>query len=103
MTLLPDRTAMSLPDLLCFLLFFCTGFADGALVPYFPLWARGEAGIPATAMAVIADSTSQSGRRRCFSLAYAATGSRPFCRFTRTIADCFRQPGSGCCSLMPAA
>jgi DHA1 family tetracycline resistance protein-like MFS transporter len=27
-------------------LFFCAGFADGEMVPFFPLWARSQAGIP---------------------------------------------------------
>ncbi|TGQ64931.1 MAG: MFS transporter [Mesorhizobium sp.] len=34
------------PALLGLFLFFCAGFADGALVPFFPLWASSEAGIP---------------------------------------------------------
>jgi MFS family permease len=34
-------------------LFFCAGFADGALVPFFPLWAHGEAGIPIAAIGLL--------------------------------------------------
>jgi DHA1 family tetracycline resistance protein-like MFS transporter len=33
------------PELLGLLLFFCAGLADGAIVPFFPLWAHDEAGI----------------------------------------------------------
>lgn len=33
------------PALIGLFLFFCAGFADGAMVPFFSLWARGEAGI----------------------------------------------------------
>ena len=32
--------------LLGLFLFFCAGFADGVVVPFFPLWARGDAHIP---------------------------------------------------------
>lgn len=32
--------------LLSLFLFFCAGFADGVVVPFFPLWAHGEAHIP---------------------------------------------------------
>ncbi|KAB0679139.1 MFS transporter [Aureimonas leprariae] len=35
------------------LLFLCAGFADGALVPFFPLWAEGEAGIPVGAIGLL--------------------------------------------------
>lgn len=33
------------PALIGLFLFFCAGFADGAMVPFFPLWARNEAGV----------------------------------------------------------
>jgi len=33
------------PALIGLFLFFCAGFADGAMIPFFPLWAKGEAGI----------------------------------------------------------
>jgi DHA1 family tetracycline resistance protein-like MFS transporter len=39
-------TSMRRPALLGLLLFFCAGFADGVLIPFFPLWARSEAGVP---------------------------------------------------------
>ena len=39
--------------LLGLFLFFCAGFADGALVPFFPLWARDEAGIPVGAIGLL--------------------------------------------------
>jgi DHA1 family tetracycline resistance protein-like MFS transporter len=42
-----------LPARLGLLLFFCAGFADGALVPFFPLWARGEANIPVGAIGLL--------------------------------------------------
>ncbi|QPC94871.1 MFS transporter [Mesorhizobium sp. INR15] len=41
------------PALLGLLLFFCAGFADGALVPFFPLWASSEAGIPIGAIGLL--------------------------------------------------
>jgi MFS transporter, DHA1 family, tetracycline resistance protein len=41
-----SRNPMQRPALLGLALFFCAGFADGALVPFFPLWAQNEAGIP---------------------------------------------------------
>jgi MFS transporter, DHA1 family, tetracycline resistance protein len=41
------------PALLGLLLFFFAGFADGALVPFFPLWARLEAGIPVGAIGLL--------------------------------------------------
>ncbi|RWG79582.1 MAG: MFS transporter [Mesorhizobium sp.] len=41
------------PALLGLLLFFCAGFADGALVPFFPLWASSEAGIPVGAIGLL--------------------------------------------------
>lgn len=41
------------PALLGLLLFFCAGFADGALVPFFPLWANSEAGIPVGAIGLL--------------------------------------------------
>jgi DHA1 family tetracycline resistance protein-like MFS transporter len=40
------------PALLGLLLFFCAGFADGALVPFFPLWAK-QAGIPVGAIGLL--------------------------------------------------
>ncbi|MBZ9966263.1 MDR family MFS transporter [Mesorhizobium sp. BR1-1-2] len=45
--------AMPRPALLGLFLFFCAGFADGALVPFFPLWATGEAGIPTGAIGLL--------------------------------------------------
>lgn len=41
------------PALLGLLLFFCAGFADGALVPFFPLWASSEANIPIGAIGLL--------------------------------------------------
>jgi MFS family permease len=41
------------PALLGLWLFFCAGFADGALVPFFPLWAHTEAGIPVGAIGLL--------------------------------------------------
>lgn len=41
------------PALLGLLLFFCAGFADGVLVPFFPLWANTEAGIPVGAIGLL--------------------------------------------------
>ncbi|CDX16604.1 conserved membrane hypothetical protein [Mesorhizobium sp. ORS 3324] len=41
------------PALLGLLLFFCAGFADGALMPFFPLWASSEAGIPIGAIGLL--------------------------------------------------
>ncbi len=41
------------PALLGLLLFFCAGFADGALVPFFPLWASEEASIPVGAIGLL--------------------------------------------------
>ncbi|WP_421914490.1 MDR family MFS transporter [Mesorhizobium sp.] len=41
------------PALLGLLLFFCAGFADGALVPFFPLWASSEASIPIGAIGLL--------------------------------------------------
>ena len=41
------------PALLALLLFFCAGFADGALVPFFPLWASSEANIPIGAIGLL--------------------------------------------------
>lgn len=41
------------PALLGLFLFFCAGFADGALVPFFPLWASSEAGIPVGAIGLL--------------------------------------------------
>lgn len=34
------------PQNLGFILFFLAGFADGTIVPFFPLWAQHIAGIP---------------------------------------------------------
>jgi MFS transporter, DHA1 family, tetracycline resistance protein len=45
-TLASSWNSMQRPALLGLVLFFCAGFADGALVPFFPLWAQNEAGIP---------------------------------------------------------
>ncbi|TIO47212.1 MAG: MFS transporter [Mesorhizobium sp.] len=41
------------PALLGLLLFFCAGFADGALMPFFPLWASSEADIPVGAIGLL--------------------------------------------------
>lgn len=41
------------PALLGLLLFFCAGFADGMLIPFFPLWANDEAGIPVGAIGLL--------------------------------------------------
>ncbi|WFP62934.1 MULTISPECIES: MFS transporter [unclassified Mesorhizobium] len=41
------------PALLGLFLFFCAGFADGALVPFFPLWASSEADIPLGAIGLL--------------------------------------------------
>lgn len=41
------------PVLLGLLLFFCAGFADGTLLPFFPLWARQQAGIPVEAIGLL--------------------------------------------------
>ncbi|WP_192250305.1 MFS transporter [Mesorhizobium silamurunense] len=41
------------PALLGLFLFFCAGFADGALVPFFPLWASSEADIPIGAIGLL--------------------------------------------------
>ncbi|MFD2052405.1 MFS transporter [Mesorhizobium calcicola] len=45
--------AMPRPVLLGLLLFFCAGFADGVIVPFFPLWADGEANIPVGAIGLL--------------------------------------------------
>lgn len=45
-------TSTRRPALLGLLLFFCAGFADGALVPFFPLWASGS-GIPVGAIGLL--------------------------------------------------
>ncbi|WP_292345331.1 MFS transporter [Mesorhizobium sp.] len=45
--------AMPRPALLGLFLFFCAGFADGALVPFFPLWASSEGGIPVGAVGLL--------------------------------------------------
>jgi|GEM_PF-945842 len=52
-TLLSSWRAAPRPALLGLLLFFCAGFADGALVPFFPLWASSEAGIPVGAIGLL--------------------------------------------------
>ncbi|WP_244571059.1 MDR family MFS transporter [Mesorhizobium carmichaelinearum] len=52
-TLLSSFRAAPRPALLGLLLFFCAGFADGALVPFFPLWASSEAGIPVGAIGLL--------------------------------------------------
>ncbi len=41
------------PVMLGLLLFFCAGFADGTLIPFFPLWASQEAGIPVGAIGLL--------------------------------------------------
>ena len=41
------------PALLGLLLIFCAGFADGMLVPFFPLWANDEAGVPVGAIGLL--------------------------------------------------
>ena len=52
-TLLSSFRAAPRPALLGLLLFFCAGFADGALMPFFPLWASSEAGIPVGAIGLL--------------------------------------------------
>ncbi|WP_292188977.1 MFS transporter [Mesorhizobium sp.] len=52
-TFLSSWRATPRPALLGLLLFFCAGFADGALVPFFPLWASSEAGIPVGAIGLL--------------------------------------------------
>ena len=52
-TLLSSWRAAPRPALLGLLLFFCAGFADGALVPFFPLWASSEANIPVGAIGLL--------------------------------------------------
>ncbi|MBE7209437.1 MAG: MFS transporter [Gluconacetobacter diazotrophicus] len=49
----PFRRAAPLPALLGLLLFFCAGFADGVLVPFFPLWAQHDAHIPVAAIGLL--------------------------------------------------
>lgn len=51
--LLSSFRAAPRPALLGLLLFFCAGFADGALMPFFPLWASSEAGIPIGAIGLL--------------------------------------------------
>lgn len=54
MTILPSSwRGLPRPALLGLFLFFCAGFADGALVPFFPLWASGEANIPIGAIGLL--------------------------------------------------
>ncbi|TGT72683.1 MFS transporter [bacterium M00.F.Ca.ET.159.01.1.1] len=50
---LPSWRELPRPALLGLFLFFCAGFADGALVPFFPLWASGEANIPIGAIGLL--------------------------------------------------
>lgn len=52
-TLFSSWRAAPRPALLGLLLFFCAGFADGALMPFFPLWASSEAGIPVGAIGLL--------------------------------------------------
>ncbi|WP_245279168.1 MDR family MFS transporter [Mesorhizobium loti] len=52
-TLFSSWRAAPRPALLGLLLFFCAGFADGALVPFFPLWASSEANIPVGAIGLL--------------------------------------------------
>jgi len=52
-TLLSSWRAAPRPALLGLLLFFCAGFADGVLMPFFPLWASSEAGIPVGAVGLL--------------------------------------------------
>ena len=54
MTILPSSwRGQPRPALLGLFLFFCAGFADGALVPFFPLWASSAAGIPVGAIGLL--------------------------------------------------
>ncbi|RWL42984.1 MAG: MFS transporter [Mesorhizobium sp.] len=54
MTILPSSwRGLPRPALLGLFLFFCAGFADGALVPFFPLWASSEANIPIGAIGLL--------------------------------------------------
>ena len=54
MTILPSSwRGLPRPALLGLFLFFCAGFADGALVPFFPLWASGEANVPIGAIGLL--------------------------------------------------
>ncbi|MBN9222594.1 MAG: MFS transporter [Mesorhizobium sp.] len=54
MTVIPSSgRGLPRPALLGLFLFFCAGFADGALVPFFPLWASSEAGIPIGAIGLL--------------------------------------------------
>ncbi|WP_250888716.1 MFS transporter [Mesorhizobium sp. dw_380] len=52
-TFLSSWRAAPRPALLGLLLSFCAGFADGALVPFFPLWASSEAAIPVGAIGLL--------------------------------------------------
>lgn len=52
-TLFSSWRAAPRPAFLGLLLFFCAGFADGALVPFFPLWASSEANIPVGAIGLL--------------------------------------------------
>lgn len=45
--------AIGRPAVLGQILFFCAGFADGAFVPYFALWARHETDIPLAAIGAL--------------------------------------------------
>lgn len=54
MTILPSSwRGLPRPARLGLFLFFCAGFADGALVPFFPLWASSEANIPIGAIGLL--------------------------------------------------
>ncbi|PBC07771.1 MFS transporter [Mesorhizobium sp. WSM3859] len=54
MTIVPSAwRGLPRPALLGLFLFFCAGFADGALVPFFPLWASSEANIPIGAIGLL--------------------------------------------------
>ncbi|MEI9409314.1 MFS transporter [Mesorhizobium salmacidum] len=53
MTTIPSWRGLPRPATLGLFLFFCAGFADGALVPFFPLWASSEAGIPVGAIGLL--------------------------------------------------
>lgn len=50
---LSSWTSARRPALLGLMLFFCAGFADGAVVPFFPFWAGGEGGIPVGAIGLL--------------------------------------------------
>jgi len=52
-TIPPSGRGLPRPAVLGLFLFICAGFADGALVPFFPLWASSEAGIPIGAIGLL--------------------------------------------------